>query len=65
MQMLLLRAARSPWLLVACIALYVGFIGPPLISATSTFAVVVGLMLFGLLAAWTYRFLRRVLRHKE
>lgn len=59
------RVARSPWLLALCIAVYLGFIGPQLISATNTFAVIAGLILFGLLAVWSYRFLRRVLSHKE
>jgi len=65
MKTLWLRATRSPWLLVLCIALYIGFIGPQLISATNTLAVVAGLVLFGLLAAWSYRLLSRFLRHKE
>ena len=65
MKALLARALDSPWLLAPCVLLYVGFVGPQLISATSTLAVLAGLMLLGLLAAWSYRLLRRFLRHKE
>jgi hypothetical protein len=65
MKTLLARAADSPWLLSLCIVLYIGFIGPQLISAAATPAVLAGLVLFGLLAAWSYHLIRRVLRHKE
>lgn len=65
MKTLFSRAADSPWLLLLCLLLYIGFIGPQLISATNTLAVVIGLILFGLLAAWSYRFMRRFLSHKE
>ena len=65
MKALLARALDSPWLLAPCVLLYVGFVGPQLISATSTLAVIAGLVLLVLLAAWSYRLLRRLLRHKE
>ena len=65
MKALFARALASPWLLALCLLVYVGFVGPQLISATSTFAVIVGLLLLGLLAAWSYRMLRRFLRDKE
>jgi ABC-type Na+ efflux pump permease subunit len=62
MKALLARALDSPWLLAFCVLLYLGFVGPQLISATSTLAVIAGLVL---LAAWSYRLLSRLLRHKE
>ena len=65
MKALLARALDSPWLLALCVLLYVGFVGPQLISATSTLAVIAGLVLLVLLAAWSYRLLSRLLRHKE
>lgn len=65
MKALFARAFASPWLLALCLLLYVGFVGPQLISATNTPAVIVGLIVLGLLAAWSYRLLRRLLRHKE
>ncbi len=65
MKALFARALASRWLFALCLLLYVGFVGPQLISATSTFAVLAGLGLLGLLAAWSYRLLRRFLRHKE
>ena len=81
MKALLARALDSPWLLAPCVLLYVGFVGPQLISATSTLAVIAGLVLLVLLAitlaviaglvllvllgAWSYRLLSRLLRHKE
>ncbi|WNL46047.1 hypothetical protein RKE25_21985 [Dyella sp. BiH032] len=65
MKALFARALASPWLLALCLLLYVGFVGPQLISATDTLAVIVGLIVLGLLAAWSYRLLRRSLRHKE
>ena len=65
MKALFARALASPWLFALCLLLYVGFVGPQLISATNTFAVIAGLILLGLLAAWSYRLLGRLLRHKE
>ncbi|MEV8521345.1 hypothetical protein ABZR86_16240 [Dyella marensis] len=65
MKALLARALDSPWLLAFCVLLYLGFVGPQLISATSTPAVIAGLVLLVLLAAWSYRLLSRLLRHKE
>jgi len=65
MRALFARALASRWLLALCLLLYVGFVGPLLISATSTLAVLAGLILLGLLAAWSYRMLSRFLRHKE
>lgn len=65
MRALFARALASPWLLALCLLLYVGVVGPQLISATSTLAVIVGLVLLGLLAAWSYRLLSRLFRHKE
>jgi hypothetical protein len=50
---------------VVCLLLYVGFIGPELISATSTLAVLTGLVLLALLVAWGYVLLRRGFTHKE
>ncbi|PXV59086.1 hypothetical protein SAMN04487785_1065 [Dyella jiangningensis] len=57
--------ARRLWPFVFCLLLYVGVIGPELISAASTLAVVVGLMLLILLLAWGYLLLRRGFTHKE
>ncbi len=59
------RAFGSPWLLAACAVLYLGFVGPQLISAANTYAVVVGLILLVLLAGWGYALFVRRLRHKE
>ena len=59
------RALRSPWLLLVCTVLYLGFIGPQLISAANTFAVLIGLLLLVLLALWSYALLLRHLRQKE
>lgn len=56
---------RRPWAFVACLLAYVGFVGPTLISATSTVSVLAGLGLLILLAAWGFALLRRVLSHKE
>ena len=57
--------ARRLWPFVFCLLLYVGVIGPELISAASTLAVVVGLMLLILLLTWGYLLLRRGFTHKE
>ena len=57
--------AHRPWPFVVCLLVYVAVIGPELISAANTPAVLVGLGLLGLLAAWGYAVLRRVLSHKE
>ena len=65
MRALFARALANPWLFALCLLLYVGVIGPQLISATSTFAVIAGLILLGLLAVWAYHLLNRFLRHKE
>jgi len=65
MRALFARTLAKPWLFALCLLLYVGFAGPQLISATSTFAVIVGLVLLGLLAAWGYHLFNRLLRHKE
>lgn len=65
MKTLFERASRSPWLLALCLALYVGFVGPQLISAASTSAVLAGLALLVLLAAWAYRLIRRLIRQKD
>ena len=65
MRALFARTLANPWLLALCLLLYVGVVGPQLISATSTSAVIVGLVLLVLLAAWSYRLLSRLFRHKE
>ena len=65
MKALFAQMLASPWLLALCLLLYLGFVGPQLISATNTFAVIAGLVLLVLLAAWSYRLLSRLLRHKE
>jgi membrane protein DedA with SNARE-associated domain len=57
--------AHRLWPFVVCLLLYVGFIGPELISATSTLAVLLGLALLVLLVAWGYVLLRRGFSHKE
>lgn len=53
------------WPFVVCLLLYVGFIGPELISASSTLAVLAGLALLALLVAWGVVLLRRGFVHKE
>ena len=51
--------AGSLWLFAACVALYLGLLGPWLISATSTLAVMVGVALFVALLAWAWQLLGR------
>ncbi|AIF45921.1 hypothetical protein [Dyella japonica] len=57
--------ARRLWPYVFCLVLYVGAIGPALISAASTAAVIAGLVLLVLLLAWGGLLLRRGFTHKE
>jgi len=57
--------ARRLWPFVFCLVLYVAVIGPELISAANTAAVVVGLVLLVLLLAWGVLLLRRGFAHKE
>jgi hypothetical protein len=57
--------AQRLWPFVACLLLYVGFIAPALISATSTIAMASGLALLALLVAWGVVLLRRGFVHKE
>ena len=57
--------AQRLWPFVICLLLYVAVVGPALISAASTLAVVVGLALLALLMAWGYLLLRRGFTHKE
>jgi hypothetical protein len=65
MKTLIDRLAHRLWPFVVCLLLYVGFIGPELISATSTLAVLAGLALLALLVAWGIVLLRRGFIHKE
>lgn len=53
------------WPFVICLLLYVAVIGPELISAASTLAVLMGLALLAVLLAWGYLLLRRGFTHKE
>jgi hypothetical protein len=57
--------AHRLWPFVACLLLYIGFVGPELISAASTTAVLLGLVLLALLVAWGIVLLRRGFTHKE
>ncbi|QNK03077.1 hypothetical protein [Dyella telluris] len=57
--------ARRRWPYVSCLVLYVAVIGPELISAASTLAVLVGLALLALLLAWGWLLLRHGFTHKE
>jgi hypothetical protein len=57
--------AHRLWPFVVCLLLYVAVIGPELISAASTLAVLIGLVLLALLLAWGYLLLRRGFTHKE
>lgn len=57
--------AHRPWPFVVCLLLYVGFIGPELISATSTIAVLLGLVFLALLVAWGIALLRHCFSNKE
>ena len=59
------RLAHRLWPFVVCLLLYVGFIGPELISANSTLAVLAGLALLVLLVAWGIVLLYRGFTHKE
>lgn len=45
----------SLWLFAACVALYLGLVGPWLMSAASTLAVTVGLALLVALLVWAWR----------
>ena len=65
MKTLVDRLARRLWPFVVCLLLYVGFIGPELISASSTMAVLAGLLIPALLVAWGIVLLRRGFTHKE
>jgi hypothetical protein len=65
MKLLVDRLAHRLWPFVVCLLLYVGFIGPELISAASTFAVLVGLVLLALLVTWGVVLLRHGFTHKE
>ena len=49
------QRAQGPWLFAACVALYVGLIGPWLISAPSTLAVTCGVLLLIALLVWAWR----------
>jgi hypothetical protein len=53
------RRATSLWLFAACVALYLGLLGPWLISAASTLAVVTGLVLLVTLLVWAWRLFGR------
>jgi hypothetical protein len=53
------------WPFAICLLIYIAVIGPELISAASTSAVLVGLVFLAALAAWGHVVLRRVLSHKE
>lgn len=57
--------ARRLWPFVFCLVFYVGVLGPELISAASTVAVVTGLLLMIVLLAWGSLLLRRGFTHKE
>ena len=49
----------SLWLFAACVALYLGLVGPWLISAASTLAVVAGLILLVALLGWAWQLFGR------
>jgi hypothetical protein len=49
----------SLWLFAACVALYLGLVGPWLISAASTLAVAAGLILLVALLVWAWRLFGR------
>lgn len=53
------QRAQGPWLFAACAALYLGLVGPWLISAPSTFAVICGVLLLVALLAWAWRLFGR------
>ena len=53
------RRAISLGLFAACVALYLGLVGPWLISAASTLAVAAGLILLVALFAWAWRLFGR------
>lgn len=53
------QRTHGPWLFAACAALYLGLIGPWLISAPSTFAVGCGVVLMVGLIAWAWRLFGR------
>jgi len=57
--------AQRRWPFVFCLLLYIAVIGPELISAASTLAVLVGLALLIVLLAWGYVLLRRGFATKE
>lgn len=47
--------AGGLWLFAVCVALYLGLLGPWLISASSTLAVFFGVAIFVALLAWAWR----------
>ena len=49
------RRRVSLWLFAGCAALYLGLVGPWLISAASTLAVIAGLVFLVALLAWAWR----------
>ena len=53
------RRAISLWLFAASVALYLGLLGPWLISAASTLAVATGLIFLVALLAWAWRLFGR------
>ncbi|MFC4529040.1 hypothetical protein ISN76_18535 [Dyella halodurans] len=57
--------AHRWWPFVVCLLVYVAVIGPELISAARTSAVLVGIGLLVVLVAWGYVVLRQVISHKE
>ncbi len=57
--------AHRLWPFVVCLLLYVGFIGPELMSATSAIAELAALALLVLLVAWAVVLLRGGFVHKE
>lgn len=57
--------AQRWWPFVVCLLVYVAVIGPELISAARTSAVLVGIGLLVVLVAWGCVVLRQVLSHKE
>ncbi|HEY9130796.1 MAG TPA: hypothetical protein VIM98_03485 [Dyella sp.] len=55
----------KPWWFAACAVFYIGFVGPRLISAPDSLAVLGGIVLLLLLVAWGYRLFIRMVRRKD
>ncbi len=59
------RIAGNTMVLVFAIVFYLGFLGPVLISAPSTIAVLLGLAIAGLIAFWAFKMPKLIARRAQ